>query len=123
MADGKSSHVCAEGDEADCRVFVSTIHRAKGLEWDYGFVCGMVKGAMPHIFPGKKPNFVEQRNLLYVAASRFKKCVMFSSYHYADPMYGGNGKYTVGSTYLYDIPEVLLARMNKPRAHVMDSMF
>ena len=52
---------------------LSTIHSAKGLEWDAVFVIGLADGRFPHssAFPGEQ--WEEERRLLYVAATRARK--------------------------------------------------
>lgn len=55
------------------RLILSTIHSAKGLEWDTVFVIGLAEGRFPHqnAVPGEQ--YEEERRLLYVAATRAKK--------------------------------------------------
>jgi DNA helicase-2/ATP-dependent DNA helicase PcrA len=52
---------------------LSTIHSAKGLEWDAVFVIGLAEGRFPHqnALPGGQ--WEEERRLLYVAATRARK--------------------------------------------------
>ncbi len=58
-----------EFDESD-RLILSTVHSAKGLEWDTVFVINLADGRFPlaHILPGDEME--EERRLLYVAATR-----------------------------------------------------
>lgn len=49
-------------------ITVSTIHSAKGLEWDYVFIPGLSH----EVFPGYRKNLNEERKLFFVAASRAK---------------------------------------------------
>ena len=51
-------------------VVLSTIHGAKGLEWDTVFVIGISDGILPHY---KATDTDEERRILYVALSRAKK--------------------------------------------------
>ncbi len=55
------------------RLVLSTIHSAKGLEWDAVFVIGLAEGRFPHqnAVPGEQ--WEEERRLLYVAATRAKQ--------------------------------------------------
>jgi DNA helicase-2/ATP-dependent DNA helicase PcrA len=55
------------------QLVLSTIHSAKGLEWDVVFVIGLAEGRFPHqnAIPGEQ--FEEERRLLYVAATRARK--------------------------------------------------
>ncbi len=57
----------------DGRIVLSTIHSAKGLEWDAVFVIGLAEGRFPHqnAVPGEQ--YEEERRLLYVAATRARK--------------------------------------------------
>ena len=55
------------------RLVLSTIHSAKGLEWDTVFIINLADGQFPtvHAMPG--PQWEEERRLLYVAATRARK--------------------------------------------------
>jgi DNA helicase-2/ATP-dependent DNA helicase PcrA len=61
------------GDEDSGRLVLSTIHSAKGLEWEAVFVMGLAEGRFPHhsAMPGE--HLEEERRLLYVAATRAEK--------------------------------------------------
>jgi DNA helicase II / ATP-dependent DNA helicase PcrA len=62
----------------DNAITLSTIHRAKGLEYDSVFVLGVVDGSIPHDFAleefrnGNVDALEEERRLLYVAMTRAK---------------------------------------------------
>jgi DNA helicase II / ATP-dependent DNA helicase PcrA len=62
----------------DNAITLSTIHRAKGLEYDTIFVLGVVDGSIPHDFAleefrnGNSDALEEKRRLLYVAMTRAK---------------------------------------------------
>jgi DNA helicase-2/ATP-dependent DNA helicase PcrA len=70
--DPPESDLNAYGNDLDTLV-LSTIHSAKGLEWDAVFVIGLADGRFPHssAFPGEQ--WEEERRLLYVAATRARK--------------------------------------------------
>ncbi len=51
-------------------VILSTIHGAKGLEWDNVFVIGVTEGILPH---QKSTDLNEERRILYVGLSRARK--------------------------------------------------
>ncbi len=57
----------------DARLALSTIHSAKGLEWDTVFVIGLADGRFPHQNAGPGEQWEEERRLLYVAATRAKQ--------------------------------------------------
>ncbi|HVF90754.1 MAG TPA: UvrD-helicase domain-containing protein [Blastocatellia bacterium] len=90
-------------------VTLSTVHSAKGLEWDALFILWMVDGW----FPSSRAydafeNLEEERRLLYVAATRAKRHLYFIS-----PMsYESVSVSSYGSVsrFLELIPETLLTR-------------
>ena len=52
-------------------LILSTVHSAKGQEWDAVFVLNVTDGSFPSEFAGGKPELVEEeRRLLYVAMTR-----------------------------------------------------
>jgi len=59
-------------DTAD-RLILSTVHSAKGLEWDTVFIISLAEGKFPvsQALPGEQ--WEEERRLLYVAATRAKR--------------------------------------------------
>ncbi len=60
------------------RLVLSTIHSAKGLEWEAVFVIGLAEGRFPnqHALPGEQ--WEEERRLFYVATTRAKKRLFLS---------------------------------------------
>jgi DNA helicase-2/ATP-dependent DNA helicase PcrA len=55
-------------------LILSTIHSAKGQEWDSVFVLNVTDGSFPNEFAGGKPALVEEeRRVLYVAMTRAKR--------------------------------------------------
>ena len=77
----------AEDRQNKC-IRVATMHRVKGLEFDYVFLAGINDGVVPfkpfidsssdNVV--RKQRIVAERSLLYVAATRAKKAVFVSSY-------------------------------------------
>jgi DNA helicase-2/ATP-dependent DNA helicase PcrA len=61
-----------EGDEERERVILSTVHQAKGLEWNTVFVIGLNDGRFPSLKSLKTENDEEERRLFYVAVTRAK---------------------------------------------------
>jgi DNA helicase-2/ATP-dependent DNA helicase PcrA len=56
------------------RVILSTIHQAKGLEWDAVFVINLADGKFPHSRSYESPDELEEeRRLFYVASTRARK--------------------------------------------------
>lgn len=72
--------VVEEGDESEGKVFLSTIHGAKGREWEATFLFEANDNILPSY---NSDNIEEEKRLFYVAVSRAKeKC--FISYHQND---------------------------------------
>jgi DNA helicase-2/ATP-dependent DNA helicase PcrA len=63
----------AKGDTEETRVVLSTIHSAKGREWDHVWVPGMNEGTLPIAVRDALPNIEEERRLAYVAMTRAKQ--------------------------------------------------
>ena len=55
------------------KLVLSTIHSAKGLEWQAVFVIGLAEGRFPHPSAESGGQWEEERRLLYVAATRAKR--------------------------------------------------
>ena len=69
--------LAAELDEG--MLTLSTIHSAKGLEWQAVFVIGMVDGRFPSLYNLRSEEEVEEeRRLLYVAVTRAKEHLYLS---------------------------------------------
>ena len=66
-----------QAEDAD-RMVLSTIHSAKGLEWEAVFVIGLADGRFPHAKAEPGEQWEEERRLLYVAATRAKKNLYLS---------------------------------------------
>ncbi|PIP52744.1 hypothetical protein COX08_04775 [Candidatus Beckwithbacteria bacterium CG23_combo_of_CG06-09_8_20_14_all_34_8] len=61
---------------------LSTIHSAKGLEWDIVFVIGLIDGVFPSRFSLKfTDQLEEEQRLLYVAVTRPKKQLFLTMHH------------------------------------------
>ncbi len=68
----KEADLCGSASIPD-RVFVSTIHKAKGLEFDNVVVFDVVDGRIPNYYSENKPaQLAEDARKLYVAMSRAK---------------------------------------------------
>lgn len=62
------------GDRADERLVLSTIHSAKGLEWQCVFVIWLVDGRFPSSYSFMtQDDLEEERRLFYVAVTRAKR--------------------------------------------------
>ncbi|PCE27056.1 hypothetical protein BWP39_09725 [Paraburkholderia acidicola] len=66
-------------------VMSSTIHGAKGDEWDYVIIVGVTEGSLPFYRELKRGDVEEERRLFYVATTRAKKraYLIEAPYHHA----------------------------------------
>lgn len=71
--DPPETTVSTDEIEGRRRLILSTIHSAKGLEWDTVFVIGLAEGRFPHMHASFGEQWEEERRLLYVAATRAKR--------------------------------------------------
>jgi len=69
----------AAGSQSDEQLTLSTIHSAKGKEWDSVFIIGMNQGQFPSQQTGQA-GLDEERRLFYVAATRAKRYLFLSTY-------------------------------------------
>lgn len=61
------------GLKASGHVHASTVHRAKGGEWDYVILLNVVEGGFPHHRALTARQIEHERNLFYVAVTRARK--------------------------------------------------
>jgi DNA helicase-2/ATP-dependent DNA helicase PcrA len=68
-------------EDASDRLILSTVHSAKGLEWDTVFIISLAEGKFPvsQALPGEQ--WEEERRLLYVAATRAKQRLFMTYPH------------------------------------------
>jgi DNA helicase-2/ATP-dependent DNA helicase PcrA len=103
-------HQAGEGQEA---VQLMSVHAAKGLEFDVVFITGLEQGLFPHensVNQGRE-GLEEERRLMYVALTRARKRLYVSCAQ--TRMLHGQTRYCVPSSFLEEIPEQLLLKLNK----------
>jgi len=70
---GAHREIIQTEDTEEDKIILSTIHQAKGLEWNNVFVIGLVDGQFPHRKVYDNPKEIEEeRRLFYVATTRAK---------------------------------------------------
>ncbi len=94
------------------RLILSTIHSAKGLEWDNVFVINMASGRFPSCQPFMRDEWEEERRMFYVAATRAGDNLFLS---YPREVLSADRQTQVGgmSPFLAEISPALLAGSEK----------
>ena len=95
-----------------------TVHSAKGLEFHSVFISGLEEGLFPHEnslseADGKE----EERRLMYVALTRARRRLYLSFAQ--SRMLHGQMRYNIESSFLHEIPEALLKRVNRAGAFAL----
>ncbi len=70
MSGISGEEIVAAGDTDDERVILSTIHQAKGLEWQVVFIIWCAEGRFPNPRAVEEGAIEEERRLFYVASTR-----------------------------------------------------
>ena len=100
----ESSEALSDEDE-DEWLTVSTVHSAKGLEWDAVYVMRLADGSFPSSFSLDDPDDMEEeRRLLYVAITRARRELFLLE----PTLLSGRGTWAFGPgcTLLDDVPEL-----------------
>lgn len=99
-----------EGSKKDEYLTISTIHSAKGLEWNSVFIVGAVDGRFPSVFSfNSDEEMDEELRLMYVAATR-AKTDLYITYPIDMFDYSTNMVLSKPSRFIDDISEVLLEK-------------
>jgi DNA helicase-2/ATP-dependent DNA helicase PcrA len=89
-----------EGD----RLTLSTVHQAKGMEFDYVFIAGLHENGFPSYRAVKDGNRAEEQRLFYTAVTRARKQLFLSWCQYVK-----NHKEQMESTFIASIPKNCIA--------------
>ena len=76
----KEADLCGASSMTE-RVFVSTVHKAKGLEFDHVIVYDAVEGKYPSLYADTESGGQEEARKFYVAISRARKRLSISFCH------------------------------------------
>ncbi|MBN2322568.1 MAG: UvrD-helicase domain-containing protein [Spirochaetes bacterium] len=118
--DGEGEGRTSAGD----RVFLITLHNAKGLEFPVVFMAGMEEGMFPHFLSGDRPEDVqEERRLCYVGMTRAMERLFLTAAR-SRRLYGRNIEREV-SMFIREVPPTLLvsaeeSRLESPRFSYYD---
>ncbi len=100
-----------EKDFSQDSVKLMTLHSAKGLEFPYVFISGMVKGLLPMERQEEVADIEEERRLMYVGMTRAKE-KLYLTYH-QKRWHFGDTKFTTKSQFLEEIAPEFLRRNDK----------
>lgn len=81
--------------EKESKVVLSTVHQAKGLEWDVVFVIAVNPGDFPSYFAVNEGNIDEEERVFYVAITRAR------DYLYLVRQKGGRSRPMMGNRYVF----------------------
>jgi len=96
----------------DERLILSTIHQAKGLEWDAVFVIGLRDGGFPNPRAVAEGEIEEERRLFYVATTRARKN-LYLTYPLSD---GRSDDFSSGlpSLFVSELPRGVFVEERRP---------
>ena len=101
-------HQAGDSDDA---VQLMTVHSAKGLEFTAVFIVGLEQGLFPHENAMMaRDGLEEERRLMYVAITRARQRLYLC--HAQTRMLHGQTRYCLPSSFLDELPEALLQRLN-----------
>ena len=106
-------------NEAGEKIILSTIHQAKGLEWDVVFVIGLRDGSFPNPHALAEGEVEEERRLFYVATTRARE-KLYLTYSLSDgrggSSYGSEWNSASGpSMFLSELPRGVVESSPSPR--------
>lgn len=100
--------------ELEHSVVLTTVHTAKGLEWDTVYIANAIDGIFPisaAIKSGSLESIEEERRIFYVAMTRAKSNLIFTK-HCRDTKYPRN---TFSSRFIREIPDYCFWSEEDPR--------
>ncbi|KXU35181.1 DNA helicase UvrD [Cephaloticoccus primus] len=120
-----SQIVLLNGETADARsatdaekpaaaIRLTTIHQAKGLEYDVVFLIGLADGQFPSRRAIDAGDIEEERRLFYVAVTRAKN-ELYLSYPKVASRPGPGGMMNTPSRFLLEVPDTLYERLRIKR--------
>ena len=99
----RGERATAQEQEPEEILVLSTIHQAKGLEWEAVFALGLAEGMFPHYRVLEKPKEMEEeRRLFYVTVTRAKEH-LYLLYPILSRSYGAGDKINRPSVFLREV--------------------
>ncbi len=103
-----------EQAERSEKVVLTTVHQAKGLEWDVVFILSVNPGDFPSSLAVMEGNIDEEQRVFYVAVTRTK------DYLYIMRQRGGRNRPVVGNRYVFRSGHDFVTRIGKDIAEHWD---
>jgi DNA helicase-2/ATP-dependent DNA helicase PcrA len=113
LLNGETSEKKVEADEDAIRL--TTVHQAKGLEYDVVFVIGAADGQFPTRRSIESGDVEEERRLFYVAVTRAKN-ELYISYPKVATRAGPGGMMLTPSRFLQELPSDLYDELRIKRS-------
>ncbi|HLC99603.1 MAG TPA: ATP-dependent helicase [Patescibacteria group bacterium] len=88
----------------DDQIVLSTVHQAKGLEWETVFVINLTSNAFPHPKSVDEGNVEEERRLFYVAVTRAKQWLYLTYAVSSGNLMSGYAHISSPSIFLNELP-------------------
>jgi DNA helicase-2/ATP-dependent DNA helicase PcrA len=114
LLNGETSEKQIESDQESIKL--TTIHQAKGLEYDVVFLIGAAEGQFPGYRTIESGEFEEERRLFYVAVTRAKN-ELYISYPRVATRAGPGGMMLQPSRFLSELPEALYEQITIKRSY------
>src|SRR3954468_18453178 len=114
LLNGETSEKQIETDQESIKL--TTIHQAKGLEYDIVFLIGAAEGQFPGYRTIESGDFEEERRLFYVAVTRAKN-ELYITYPRVATRAGPGGMMLQASRFLTELPEGLFDELRIKRSY------
>ncbi|WP_068345725.1 ATP-dependent helicase [Kosmotoga arenicorallina] len=103
-----------ERTRKEARVVLSTVHQAKGLEWDVVFIIAVNPGDFPSYFSLNEGNIDEEERIFYVAVTRAR------DYLYIIKQKGGRSRPMMGNRYVFRAGHDFIAKIPEDTVEFWD---
>ena len=113
LLNGETSEKQIEADQESIKL--TTIHQAKGLEYDIVFLIGAAEGQFPGYRTIESGDFEEERRLFYVAVTRAKN-ELYITYPRVATRAGPGGMMLSPSRFLTELPDGLYDELRIKRS-------
>jgi DNA helicase-2/ATP-dependent DNA helicase PcrA len=101
-----------EEKERSENIVLTTVHQAKGLEWDVVFILAVNPGDFPHAMAIMEGNYDEEERIFYVAVTRCRDFLYIVRQRggRSKPMMGNKFVFRTGHDFISKIPENIVEK-------------